>query len=77
VNTETFDRTVSLVYTVAYCVAVAAMVLLLVPPLRLRLQLEAGRAGQTWRYGRWLERRTPPPGMLRHLDRADLPDEVV
>lgn len=64
-------------YTAAYCAAVLLTILVMVPPLRMRLEIEARRAGQTWRYGRWLARQPQPPRFLAHLARPDLPDEGV
>lgn len=63
-------------YTAAYCLAVLMTVLILVPPLRMRFDLEVRRAGETWRYGRWLARQPRPPRFMAHLARGDLPDEV-
>lgn len=63
------------VYSVAYIVAVCALLLVMIPGLRPRLGAFAGQQAQAWRYGRWMARQTPVPAWLRELQRAELPQE--
>ena len=76
---DTADRweTASVVlFNVAYTVAVAAMVLLMVPPVRAGLARWSLTQLHAWRYGRWLQGRTRPPQWTELLARDDLPAEA-
>lgn len=70
-----FERTVQVIYLIAYCVGLAAMIALLMPGVRERLTVWPGQARDAWRYGRYLGRRKPPPQWVDLLLREDLPVE--
>jgi len=67
---------VSVAYQVAYCCAVAAMLLMLFPAARLYLWHVGADQLYAWRRGRWLASRTPPPSWTAELVRDDLPHEL-
>lgn len=72
---ERWEATMSAALNLAYLGAVLVLVVAQVPPLRTAVERAWRMQLHAWQLGRWLERRTPPPGWTTLLAREDLPAE--
>ena len=72
---ERWEATTNVISNLVYLGLAVAMVVMLIPGLRVRLAAFGGRQAYAWRYGRWLGSQTPAPQWTRLLEREDLPQE--
>ena len=72
---ERWETTTAVILNLVYVAMAAALFVMVIPGLRVRLAALGGRQAYAWRYGRWLGSQTPPPQWTRLLEREDLPQE--
>ena len=72
---ERWETATAVVLNLLYVAMVAALFVMVIPGVRVRLAAFGGRQAYAWRYGRWLSSQTPPPQWTRLLEREDLPQE--